>query len=147
VGQEDLSGTHLWLVLMRAHRALEHVAMRSIKATEFGLSDFGVLELLLHKGPQPVNEIGRRIGLTSGAITIAVDRLAARGLVVREAHPADRRARIVCLSMRGRKQAAAIFAAHKTDMDKAGAVLAKNDRAVLIRLLKKLGTAVAIGET
>jgi MarR family transcriptional regulator, 2-MHQ and catechol-resistance regulon repressor len=132
---------------MKAHRALEHVALRSIEATELGLSDFAVLELLLHKGPQPVNEIGRRIGLTSGAITIAVDRLAAQGLVVREAHPTDRRTRIVCLSTRGRRQATASFAIHKTAMDKAGAVLAKDERAALIRLLKKLGTSVASGET
>jgi MarR family 2-MHQ and catechol resistance regulon transcriptional repressor len=132
---------------MKAHRTLEHVAVRSIEATELGLSDFGVLELLLHKGPQPVNEIGRHIGLTSGAITIAVDRLAAQRLVVREALPTDRRTRIVCLSPRGRKQAALSFAAHKKAMDEAGAALARNDRAVLIRLLKKLGTSVATSET
>src|SRR5213076_167742 len=93
----DLSGTHLWLVLMKAHRALERLATRSVEASEVGLSDFAVLEMLLHKGPQPVNEIGRRIELTSGAITTAVDRLESRGLVKRESHDSDRRARIVCL--------------------------------------------------
>ena len=46
-----------------------------------GLSDFATLELLLHKGPQRVNEIGRRIHLTSGSITTAVDRMETRGLV------------------------------------------------------------------
>src|SRR5438552_15768308 len=102
----DVSGTHLWLVLMKAHRALQRLATRSIEASEVGLSDFAVLEMLLHKGPQPVNEIGRRIELTSGAITTAVDRLESRGLVTREAHPSDRRARIVRLTAAGEKQAA-----------------------------------------
>src|SRR5256714_3822523 len=87
----DVSGTHLWLVLMKAHRALERLAIQSIESLEVCLSDFGVMELLLHKGPQPVNEIGRRIALTSGAITTAVDRLDAPGLVTREAHETDRR--------------------------------------------------------
>src|SRR5437762_14272808 len=82
----DVSGTHLWLVLMKAHRALQRLATQSIESLDVCLSDFGVMELLLHKGPQPVNEIGRRIALTSGAITTAVDRLEARGLVRREAH-------------------------------------------------------------
>src|SRR5947199_8904792 len=100
----DVSGTHLWLVMMKAFRTLERLATRSIESAEVGLSDFAVLEMLLHKGPQPVNEIGRRIELTSGAITTAVDRLESRGLVTREAHPTDRRARIVCLTTLGREE-------------------------------------------
>src|SRR4051812_14111912 len=112
----DDSGTHLWLVMMKAHRALQRLATRSIESSEVGLSDFGVLEMLLHKGPQPVNEIGRTIELTSGAITTAVDRLESRGLVTREAHPSDRRARIVRLTAAGKEQAAKIFAVHKTAM-------------------------------
>src|SRR5207237_7352937 len=124
---------------MKAHRALERVAMHSIESSEVGLSDFAVMEMLLHKGPQPVNEIGRYIELTSGAITTAVDRLEARGLVTREAHPGDRRARIVCLTAAGKQQAAKIFADHKTAMDLAASGLSKTERASLIQLLKKVG--------
>src|SRR5467141_3332358 len=106
----DVSGTHLWLVLMKAHRTLGRLATQSIESLEVCLSDFGVMELLLHKGPQPVNEIGRRIALTSGAITTAVDRLEARGLVMREAHESDRRTRMVRLTARGKEQAGSVFA-------------------------------------
>src|SRR5213592_3549942 len=141
----DISGTHLWLVLMKAHRTLERLATRSIELSEVGLSDFAVMEMLLHKGPQPVNEIGRRIALTSGAITTAVDRLEARGLVTREAHESDRRARIVQLTARGREQAAKVFAGHKAAMDAAATALSKTERSTLIRLLKKLGTSSGFG--
>lgn len=137
----DLSGTHLWLVMMKAHRALQRVATRSIESSEWGLSDFAVMEMLLHKGPQPVNEIGRRIELTSGAITTAVDRLESLGLVTREAHPSDRRARIVRLTAAGKEQAAKIFAIHKAAMDSAASGLSKTERATLIELLRKLGTS------
>jgi MarR family transcriptional regulator, 2-MHQ and catechol-resistance regulon repressor len=139
----DVSGTHVWLVLMKAHRALQRLAIRSIEASEAGLSDFAVMEMLLHKGPQPVNEIGRRIELTSGAITTAVDRLEARGLVTREAHPSDRRARVVRLTARGEERAAKAFAAHKATMDLAATGLSKAERTTLIQLLKKLGTSAA----
>ena len=135
----DASGTHLWLVLMKAHRTLERLATRSIESSEAGLSDFAVMEMLLHKGPQPVNAIGRRVELTSGAITSAVDRLEARGLVAREAHPSDRRARIVRLTAAGEEQAATVFAGHKAAMDVAASALSKTERATLIVLLKKLG--------
>src|SRR5258708_30643701 len=74
------SGVHLWLVLMKAHRALSRHAMRSIEPSGLGLSDFAVLEVLLNKGPQKVNDIGRRADLTSGAITTAIDPLQAPGL-------------------------------------------------------------------
>src|SRR5213594_3649706 len=109
----DVSGTHLWLVMMKAHRSLQRLATHSIESSDMGLSDFAVMEMLLHKGPQPVNEIGRRIELTNGAITTAVDRLESRGLVRREAHENDRRARIVRLTAAGEAQAAKIFAGHK----------------------------------
>src|SRR2546425_11156525 len=121
----DVSGTHLWLVMMKAHRTLARLATRSIESSAVGLSDFAVMEMLLHKGPRPVNEIGRRIELTSGAITTAVDRLESRGLVAREAHPGDRRARIVRLTARGQTQAAKVFAVHKTAMDWAANALSK----------------------
>src|SRR5947208_16480809 len=119
----DVSGTHLWLVLMKAHRTLERLATQSIESLEVCLSDFGIMELLLHKGPQPVNQIGRRIELTSGAITTAVDRLESRGLVTREAHESDRRARIVRLTARGEEEAAKVFAGRQTVMDLAASGL------------------------
>src|SRR5881296_2303654 len=113
----NASGTHLWLVLMKAHRTLARLATRSIESSEVCLTDFAVMEMLLHKGPQPVNEIGRRVELTSGAITTAVDRLESRNLVTREAHPTDRRARVVRLTAAGEEKAAKIFARHKAAMD------------------------------
>src|SRR5438093_2657423 len=130
----DASGTHLWLVLMKAHRTLERLATRSIESSEVGLSDFAILEMLLHKGPQPVNEIGRRVELTSGAITTAVDRLESGGLVTREAHSSDRRARIVRLTAAGEEEAARIFADHKAAMDVAAMGRSKNERATLTEL-------------
>lgn len=44
-------------------------------------SDLSILERLSRKGPQAVNALGRRIGLTSGSITTAVQRLRKRGLI------------------------------------------------------------------
>src|SRR5258705_11034921 len=99
------------------------------------------MEWLLHRGPQPVNEIVRRMGLTSGAITTAVDRSEAEGRVTREAHQSDRRARIVRLTAPGKRQAAKVFAIHQTAMDVAASGLSKSERATLIWLLRKLGTS------
>jgi MarR family 2-MHQ and catechol resistance regulon transcriptional repressor len=135
------SGIHLWLVLMKAHRALSRHAMRSIEPSGLGFSDFAVLEVLLNKGPQRVNEIGRRVDLTSGSITTAIDRLETRGLVVRGLDDADRRSRIVRLTPAGRARIRDVFAQHAAAMEGASIGLNKSERKSLIELLKKLGVA------
>ena len=139
-GPADSSGVHLWLVLMKAHRSMIRHAERSIVSLDMCISDFGVLEALLHKGPQSVSEIGRRIDLTSGSITTAIDRLEERGLVARAADASDRRARVVHLSRDGKARITNEFARHKEAMDRAAQGLSKAERGTLIELLKKLGT-------
>jgi MarR family transcriptional regulator, 2-MHQ and catechol-resistance regulon repressor len=135
------SGVHLWLVLMKAHRALSRHAMRSIEPSGLGFSDFAVLEVLLNKGPQKVNEIGRRVDLTSGSITTAIDRLETRGLVVRGLDDADRRSRIVRLTPAGRSRISEVFARHAAALEAASKGLTKAERKSAIELLKKLGLA------
>lgn len=135
----DPSGAHVWLVLMKAFRSVQRHAGASIAALDLGLSDFVVLEMLLHKGPMKVNEIGRKVDLTSGSITTAVDRLEARGLVSREADELDGRSRIVHLTAKGNSLIRTAFAAHAARLEKAAGGLNMRERAELIALLKKLG--------
>ena len=137
----DSSGVHVWLVLMKAYRSMVRHAERNIVSLDMCISDFGVLEMLLHKGPQSVSEIGRRVDLTSGSITTAIDRLEQRGLVARAAHASDRRARVVHLTPAGKAHITKEFARHKDAMDRAARGLSKAERGTLIELLKKLGTA------
>jgi MarR family 2-MHQ and catechol resistance regulon transcriptional repressor len=135
----DTSGTHLWLVLAKAFHVMQQHAQHSLEGIDMGLSDFAILETLLNRGPQPVNTIGQRIRLTSGAVTTAVDRIQARGLVVRRSDPNDRRARIVTLTPAGTKCIGAIFGQHKEAMDRLADGLTRSERATLIELIKKLG--------
>src|SRR5579863_1880023 len=107
---------HVWLVMMKAMRALTRYAAAGIEETGLGLSDFAVLEVLLHKGPLPVNTIGPIVDLTPGSISIAVDRLFAKGLVTRVESAEDRRVRIVSLTSRGRDLIAPAFRRHSGQM-------------------------------
>ena len=138
------SGVHVFLVLWKAASAAQAYAVKSISELEMCTSDFAVLEALLHKGPLPVNEIGKKVQLTSGSITVAVDRLETRELVERRAHGTDRRARIVHLTKAGRKLITRIYADHAEDMERlASASLSKAERKTLIQLLKKIGYEAA----
>jgi MarR family 2-MHQ and catechol resistance regulon transcriptional repressor len=142
------SGVHVWLVLWKAAQAVEAYAKKSIEHSELCGSDFAVLEALLHKGPLPVNEIGRKVLLTSGSITVAIDRLEAKGLVERRASGTDRRARIVHLTKEGGKLIRRAYSGHAADMERLSAAsLTTQERRTLIRLLKKIGyEAAAVSE-
>jgi len=138
------SGVHVFLVLWKAARAAQGYAEKSISELEMCGSDFAVLEALLHKGPLPINEIGKKVLLTSGSITVAVDRLETKGLVERRAHGTDRRAKIVHLTKVGRKVITRVYANHAADMERlASASLTRAERKTLIRLLKKIGFEAA----
>jgi MarR family transcriptional regulator, 2-MHQ and catechol-resistance regulon repressor len=129
----------VWLVLWKAFHAIQKNAGRSVAALGLGLSDFAVLEVLLHKGPLPVNAIGKKVLLTSSSITAAVDRLESRKLLRRVTTPRDRRSRIVELTHAGRRLIERAFQRHARDMEQTMAVLRSHERAELVRLLKKAG--------
>jgi MarR family 2-MHQ and catechol resistance regulon transcriptional repressor len=136
----DTSGVHVWLVLMKAFRALAAHAGKSLNPSRTGLgdSDFRVLEVLLHKGPLPVNTIGPKVWLTPGSISVAVDRLEKAALVKRK-NTDDRRVRLVELTAKGRALITKTFREHASAMEEAAGVLSKEERRMLLRLLKKLG--------
>src|SRR5438552_12652481 len=140
---QDSSGVHVWLVFMKAFQALFPHAEESIAQTGLGDSDFRVLEVLLHKGPLPVNTIGPKVWLTPGSISVAVDRLVKKGLVSRKDHPRDRRVRQVELTAKGRALITRGFREHAAAMETVASVLSKNERLTLLRLLKKLGKHAA----
>ncbi|HEU4913612.1 MAG TPA: MarR family transcriptional regulator [Actinomycetes bacterium] len=60
-----------------------------------GLTDIDALEYLEHYAAMTQRELGARLLLTSGAVTLLVDRLERMGLVTRRVHPDDRRLTLV----------------------------------------------------
>ena len=130
---------HVWLVMMKATAAISRYAMANLKESGLGLSDFAVLEVLLHKGPLPVNVIGPKVNLTPGSISVAVDRLVAKGLVSRAESSEDRRIRIVALTSRGKGVITPVFRAHAATMEKIFAGLSSGELRLLEQSLKRIG--------
>jgi MarR family transcriptional regulator, 2-MHQ and catechol-resistance regulon repressor len=137
--EKDRSGVHLWVLLWKASKAVEAHARRSVNGTELGLSDFGVLEALLHKGPLPINALGKKVLLSSGSMTAAVDRLERSGYVERAGMSTDRRACIVHLTEEGSKLIRRVFAEHERDMERVFSLMDTSERKALANLLRKLG--------
>jgi len=124
---------------MKASRALAQFDARSIASSGLGVSDFAVLEILLHKGPLPVNTIGRSVMLTSGSISAAIDRLERKQFLARQACPKDGRVTYVALTAAGRRLIRRVFTAHAGQLETVFKPLSTDERAALATLLKKLG--------
>jgi MarR family 2-MHQ and catechol resistance regulon transcriptional repressor len=130
---------HAWLVMMKAAQAITRYVLADLDETGLGVSDFSVLEVLLHKGPLPVNVIGPKVNLTPGSISVAVDRLVSKGLVSRVESAEDRRIRIVALTPRGKGVITQIFREHVATMEKVFAGLSAEELRQFEQQLKRIG--------
>lgn len=137
---DNPTGPKLWTILFRAFKAVEAVDRRSIAETGIGgVSDFALLEVLLHRGPLPVNTIAGKVLLTSGSMTTAVDRAVKRGHVERRPGKSDGRVVEVHLTAAGRKVIKQAYANHARELERAFAILDRREREQLAGLLKKVG--------
>ena len=130
---------HAWLVMIKAMQAITRYALAGLEKSGLGDSDFRVLEVLLHKGPLPVNVIGPKVNLTPGSISVAVDRLVSKGLVSRVESAEDRRIRIVALTARGKGVITPIFREHVATMEKVFAGLSAEELRQFEQQLKRIG--------
>ena len=140
---DRITAPRLWLVIFKSYRVLSLLAERSIANTGLCLTDFAALEGLLHKGPLTISEIQDKVRLASGSMTAAVDRLEKLGLVVRKASPSDRRARVVELTVEGKRLAASCFEQHAKDLEALMSALSEKEMEQLYGSLKKLGLLAA----
>jgi MarR family 2-MHQ and catechol resistance regulon transcriptional repressor len=135
------TGPKLWLILARAHRSLAAYLEVGIAAEGLCLSDFMVLEVLLHKGPMTISAIGDKVLLANASMTAAVDRLEKKGWVVRGCSESDRRSKIVALTCSGKGFISVLYRRHAREIEQITSVLSQREREQLAELLKKLGLA------
>ena len=133
----------LWVVLARAFDAVERHSRASITRFGLGSTEFGVLEVLYHKGELPVCEVQRRILVESSSTTYVVDKLVARGLVRRRRSATDRRSVRLALTPEGRRLIRRIFPPHAHAMRHAVGALPPREQTQAVRLLRALGLGAA----
>lgn len=131
--------THAWLVTIKASQAIARYLRPSMSAECLGESDFRVLEVLLHKGPMPVNGIGPKVDLNPGSVSVAVDRLYKKGLVSRDECPSDRRVRTVALTEKGKQVFQPVFRRHSAQIENIFKDVSAQELQTFETVLKKIG--------
>lgn len=139
---EEDDSLHLFVVLSRSYKTLMDYARKDIKQHGLNSTEFAVMELLYHKGPQPIQQIGQRILLASGSLTYVVDQLSKKGWLIRRSCTKDRRITYVELTESGRLYIEEIFPKHQEAIQQALCDLTPEEKKILIVLLKKLGLYV-----
>lgn len=129
----------LFIVLSRSYKALNEQANKLIAEKGLNPTEFAVLELLFHKGDQPLQQIGGKILLASGSITYVVDKLEQKGLLKRVACPNDRRVTYAQITDEGKQFIDGIFPEHAQKINEMMSALTDEEKLTAIELLKKLG--------
>ena len=132
----------LFIVLSRAGMAINSETHKFFRKNGLNPTDFAVLELLYHKGRQPLQKIGSKILLASGSITYVVDKLEKRGLLNRINCPDDRRITYAEISEQGIDLMDRIFPQHEKHLHELMSVLTAEEKELAISLLKKLGLSL-----
>ncbi|WP_309118972.1 MarR family transcriptional regulator [Paenibacillus sp.] len=129
----------LFRVLNRAFRSVSEHSTRDIKTYGLNPTEFAVLELLYHKGPIPLQQIGSRLLILSGGVTYTVDKLEKAGYVRRRNCAEDRRVTYAEVTEEGNRLMESIFPKHASALHRAVSGLSEDEKLQTIELLKKLG--------
>lgn len=143
MNSRETSAAGVWLVMARAYRSMAVFIERSVAALGIGLSDFMILEALLHRGPQTMTSICDKVLLTNASMTAAVDRLQKRGFVERHKDPVDGRAKVIRLTEDGTALIQQLYQQHERDIEEVMRGVGAAERKQLRDSLKRIGLAAS----
>lgn len=140
---EEIQALDAYIKLTRAVSALETRLAHRATLGDLTVSQFGVLEVLMHLGPLPQCQIGSKLLKSGGNITLVIDNLEKRGLVTRIRSVEDRRVINVSLTPEGERLIRDVFPRQAQAITAEMGVLTPAEQQTLAALCRKLGVALA----
>lgn len=139
--REQLS-LDLFVALSRASKVLMEENSKKIDSYGVNATEFAVLELLFHKGEQPIQKIGQKILLQSGSMTYVINQLEKKGLLERQRCPVDKRVFYAKNTEKGNELISNVFPEHKQMITELMSVLSEEELVEMTLQLKKLGKSI-----
>ncbi|RDW15076.1 MarR family winged helix-turn-helix transcriptional regulator [Oceanobacillus chungangensis] len=142
--EEKMNDTSLklFVTLSKAYQSVMERAEADIKSKGLNFTDFAVLELLYHKGQQPLQKIGKKILITSGSITYIINKLEKIGYIERKPCESDKRITYASINKKGEQLLDEIFPNHWKMIRDMMSGLSEEEKEMATHLLKKLGTSI-----
>ncbi len=135
---EDQTNLKLLIGLSRSTILTHRRSSEIFKSYGLTLSQFGVLEVLYHKGDMKISEIIKSILSTGGNMTVIINNLCRDGLVKKSINKEDERSHLISITEKGENLIKEIFPKHLLDLQDRFKNLSKEEKEILIILLKKL---------
>ncbi|AXF56031.1 MarR family winged helix-turn-helix transcriptional regulator [Salicibibacter kimchii] len=129
-------------VLNRATQSIQDALKKDVARYGLNLNEFAVLELLYHKGDQPIQQIGKRILVASSSITYVVDKLEKKGYLYRRACTDDRRVMYAAITESGKEFMNEAFPDHEQKIESIFNEWSDEETEAAIDLLKRVGLHV-----
>jgi MarR family 2-MHQ and catechol resistance regulon transcriptional repressor len=142
----DQTNLKLIVALTRCVQSVHRREAPVIQAAGLTMPQFGVLDLLYHKGDQKICQIIEKTLSTGGNMTVIIENLEKQGLVARCEDPQDRRSKVISLTREGQKLMKGLFPEHMGNLEKILSALTSAEKRQLIDLAKKLGLGAAQGQ-
>jgi DNA-binding MarR family transcriptional regulator len=111
-----------------------------------GLTDMQMLHMLQLYGPSTPSQLGAWTRLSSGGVTVALDRLEKGGYLRRERNPADRRSLLIVLIPTRLRKIAAMYEGIEKETRRLLATLPQSDLEAVVRFFETLQAARMDGE-
>ncbi|NMW22283.1 MAG: MarR family transcriptional regulator [Chlorobiaceae bacterium] len=125
--------------LMRAAESVTGRTSRILSSSNLTVSQFGILEVLFHKGSFCQCELAAKILKSTGNITMVIDNLEKRNLVRRERDHDDRRFIAIHLTESGRLLIEDVFPSVMAAIVKEMSILEESEQDELARLCRLIG--------
>ncbi|HTW34572.1 MAG TPA: MarR family transcriptional regulator [Rhizomicrobium sp.] len=116
---------------------------RTAESIGLGLTDMQMIHVLQLYGPSTPSSLATRTGLSSGGVTVALDRLERAGYIRREPNPADRRSLLVTLVQDRIRKLEALYKDVESDARRALATLSRADLEATLRFFDALSAVGA----
>jgi len=139
---EERQALDLYIKLSRAAESVNQRVNRHLQDVHLTVSQFGVLEALYHLVPLTPGQLCEKILRSTGNLTLVIDNLEKRQLVMRTQNPEDRRSTIVELTAVGKALIEEIFPQHVATVVQEVAVLTPEEQSQLAALCRKVGLQI-----
>lgn len=130
-------------VMLRASQSLQDVMKQDMVKYGLNPTEFAVLELLYAKGEQKIQNIGKKILLSSSSMTYVIDKLEQKGHIERKPCATDRRVIFAHITDKGKSFMEEAFPLHEKMITELFSVLSSEEIETLIPLVKKVGLTAA----
>lgn len=137
--EKEVRALNTYIKLMRASESLNARVHSHLLHYGISSSQFAVMEILHHLGPQCQRDLGSKMLKTGGNVVMVIDNLEKRALVKRDRQGKDRRYVNIQLTQKGINLIREIFPKHVEGIVKEMNILEKQEKEELGRLCRKLG--------